>query len=99
MSHSRRILHLPTVDGLIHTVDGLMDSSTSVTSFLPDKVPRLESADDKLQLLEDHGFLFQENADIGRLVDGLFAESRIRSSDVKLDYFRPTLERDPVSKK
>jgi hypothetical protein len=78
--------------------DNLMAVSSEPDLFEPNQVSTLVSVDDTLQFIEAHGFFYQENAEIGRLVDGLYKEGRIRSDDVKLDYFKPTLQQDSVSR-
>lgn len=75
-----------------------MASSSSSALFQPSQISSSVSADDALQFLEDQGVFYQEDAEIGKLVDDLFTAGRQRSEDVRLHYFRPRLEQDPVSK-
>lgn len=66
--------------------------------FEPNQVSCLVSAESSAQFLKDHGFFYQENATIGKLVDDLFTQDRIRNEDVKLAYFQPALQHDRVSR-
>ncbi|KAI1357260.1 hypothetical protein F5Y08DRAFT_192876 [Xylaria arbuscula] len=72
-----------------------MASSTSTRDlFELNQVSASVSADSSLSFIEVHGFFYQENATIGRLVDGLYSQSRARSDDTRLEYFRDTLQQD-----
>lgn len=76
----------------------MASSGATVDVFEPSQVSSLISVDATLQFLEDHGFFYQWNPKIGKLVDELYDEGRARSDDAGLDYFEPTLQQDPVSK-
>lgn len=53
-------------------------------------------ADDTLQFLEAHGFFYLQDAEIGKRVDELYTTKQIRTEVASLDYFMPTLEKNPV---
>jgi hypothetical protein len=55
------------------------------------------TAEDALEFFDVHGLFYQENAEIGKLVDGLYKTNRVRSDETSLEYFQPTLRKDPVS--
>jgi hypothetical protein len=60
-------------------------------------VASLITAEDVLEFFKLHGLFYQENAEIGKLVDGLYKTNRVRSEETSLEYFKPTLREDPVS--
>lgn len=53
------------------------------------------TAEDALEFFDVHGLFYQENAEIGKLVDGLYKTNRVRSDETSLEYFKPTLCKDP----
>lgn len=71
-------------------------SNLASNLFEPNQVSSLILADNSLQFLQEHGFFYQEDSSIGRLVDELYSQDRARSDDVRLAYFQPTLQQDPV---
>lgn len=56
-----------------------------------------DTIDSPVQFLEEHGFFYLEESSIGELVNDLYATDRVRSDEVRLDYFKATLQRDAVS--
>jgi len=72
--------------------------ANSNSAFQPSQGSSSVSADDSLQFLEDHGFFYEEDEEIGMLVKEIYRTGRIRSEDTRLDHFRPRLEQNPVSR-
>lgn len=83
------ILQSPAViDHMASSVQDLSDLSRGSSSV---------SADDAYQFLTAHGFLYLEDAEVGKLVDELYNSRQIRTEVASLDYFMPILENNPVS--
>jgi hypothetical protein len=59
---------------------------------------QVSSPESALQFLEDHGFYYEEDAEIGIQVNSLINEGRARSEDARLDKFRQRLKEHPVSR-
>jgi hypothetical protein len=76
----------------------LMASPSSADDlFELDQVSASVSENDSLRFLEEHGFFYQGDMEVGNLVDGLYSTGRARSKDAELAYFKSTLRQDPVS--
>jgi len=83
--------------GCRQLADELMASSDHGSSlFERDKVASSVSADEALPFLADHGFFYQSDGEIGKLVLQLYA--RKASNQLEgLSLFRQRLQSDPVS--
>jgi len=71
-----------------------MATSNSADLFESTQVSLLISVDETLQFLEDHGFFYQGDREIGKLVDEVYSKDRARSDDAKLEHFKPTIQKD-----
>ncbi|KAH6985602.1 hypothetical protein EDB80DRAFT_733170 [Ilyonectria destructans] len=70
-----------------------MDSSSSTADvFASEQGLDSVSSDNILQFLEEHGFFYRKDANIGQLVDGFYNRSCQR--DAVLDDFLPALQQD-----
>jgi len=74
----------------------MADSNSAATVLETNTVSLSISADESPKFSEDHGFFYQADAEIGKLVDKLYIEGRARSDD-SLSHFRPRLLEVPVS--
>ncbi|KAK3939622.1 hypothetical protein QBC46DRAFT_387428 [Diplogelasinospora grovesii] len=79
----------------IHAAEKLMASlSSMVNLFEPNQVSSSVTAEESVQFIKDHGFFYQGDENIGKLVDDMYANGRARSRDARLDHFKPTLQQD-----
>ena len=65
--------------------------------FEESKISSSVSADESAQFLEEHGFFYQADAEIGRLVQEL-DDKGFANGPEDLKSFWPALDKDPVSR-
>jgi len=75
----------------------MISPGSTADLFEPRQVSSSISTNDVLQLVEEHGFFYQADANIRSLVHKLYIERRTRNEDATSDHFEPVVRLNAVS--